>query len=122
VIVGNVYDIHTTLARPNPKVKITVCMCDKDFLFFWINTAAAFNGIGQFPLCAADHPRRLSHDCFLDCSRITTFPAAELRAAIDHGPLSTELKRRIVAFLTTAPPKTLPGKHLALAIANLAPP
>jgi hypothetical protein len=35
VIVVNVYDIHTTLARPNPKVKITVCMCDKDFLFFW---------------------------------------------------------------------------------------
>jgi hypothetical protein len=117
VIVGSVYIVNTTLARP-AKDKITVCVCAADNLFFWINTNARKHGVGQFQLSAADH-QALTHDCFLDCSRLTTFLGHELRAAQDRGVISSQLAKAIVEFLVVNAPKTLPPVHLELAIENL---
>jgi hypothetical protein len=119
VIVGHVYVVHTALARP-PKDKITICICAIDNLFFWINTNPQKHGIGQITL-AAKHHGALAHSCFLDCSRVTTFPEHELGTAIDRGAISADLATRIVEELEKAPPKTLPPRFLRLAINNLAP-
>ncbi len=119
MIGGNVYVIHTALTKPDPKDKITICVCGTENLFFWINTDSRPHGIGQFALAASDHARALTHDCHLDCSRVTTFPANELRDARDRDPISSDLATRIVRYFTDHPPKTLPPRHLKLAIANL---
>lgn len=117
MIVGHVYVVHTTLARP-AKDKITLCICAAENLFFWINTNPPTHGIGQFRLSATDHAA-LSRDCFLDCSRVTTFPQRELDAAQHRGGISADLARRVVAFLRNDPPKTLPRRFVTLAIENL---
>lgn len=117
MIAGHIYVIYTTLARP-PKDKITLCICAAENFFFWINTNSQRHGIGQLQLSAAYH-RALSHDCFLDCSRVTTFRQYELDAAQNRGSISPELARRVVEFLENDPPKTLAPRHLKLAIANL---
>lgn len=115
--VGSVYIVNTALARP-AKDKITLCVCAADNLFFWINTRARPHGVGQFPLAAADHVA-LAHACFLDCSRLTTFPGHELGAAQGRGSITPLLARRIVEFLEANPPKTLPSAHLNLVLVNL---
>lgn len=115
---GHVYIIYTTLTRP-PKDKIALCICAIENLFFWINTDPQRHGIGQLPLRAADHDA-LTRDCFLDCSRVTTFSQSELGGAKTRGAISTELAKRIVELLRNNPPKTLPPRFLKLAIDNLA--
>ena len=117
VIVGHVYVIYTALARP-PKDKLTVCICADDNLFFWINTDPQRHGVGQFALDANDHAA-LSRDCFLDCSRVTTFAEHELNDAKHRGPISAHLARRIADFLRNNPPKTLAPRFVTLAIDNL---
>jgi hypothetical protein len=119
VIVGHVYVIHTTLARP-PKDKITVCICAAENLFFWINTNPQRHGIGQLPMTAADHAA-LSHDCFLDCSRVTTFAKRELESARARGAISARLASRVVELLEKEPPKTLAPRYVKLALDNLTP-
>lgn len=115
--VGHIYVIDTSLARP-PKEKITLCICAADGFFFWINTKPAMHGHGQFQLTKADH-HYLTHDCYLDCSRATTFPPSELADAKHIGPISSELAGRIVTFLKDDPPKVLPQRYIDLAIGNL---
>ena len=115
--VGEVYVVFTTLARP-PKDKITLCVCTAQNLFVWINTLPNRSGIGQFPLGPSDHSA-LSHDCFLDLSRMTTFSAAELASARGRGPISRALAARILAFVASDPPKTLPPRQLRILIENL---
>jgi hypothetical protein len=117
VIAGHVYVVHTTLTRP-PKDKITVCVCATDNLFFWLNTEPRGHGVGQLPLRSGDHAA-LSRDCFLDCSRITTFLPPELAAAKDRGQISGALARRIVEFLSENPPHTLSPRHINVAITSL---
>jgi hypothetical protein len=114
---GHVYLVHTALTRP-PKDKLTICICAAESLFFWINTEPRHHGIGQLPLEAGEHSA-LSHGCHLDCSRVTTFPPHELKAAQARGAISQKLATRIVGLLREAPPKTLPPRHLDLAIENL---
>jgi hypothetical protein len=115
--VGHVYIVHTTLSNP-PKDKITICICASDNLFFWINTKPRPHGIGQMHLKAADHTA-LTHDCFLDCSRMTTFQPYEMEGAMHREPISRDLAQRIVRFLKDEPPRTLPPRYVNLAIANL---
>lgn len=119
MIAGDVCVVYTALARP-PKDKITVCICATEKLFFWINTKPQHHGIGQVALAAADHVA-FTHDCFLDCSRVTTFQPHELGNAQNRGAISAALAQRIVEHLETNPPKTLPQRLLKLAIDNLAP-
>jgi hypothetical protein len=117
VNVGHIYVVNTTLARPT-KDKLTVCICGSDGLFFWINTDARQHGVGQLALHSTDHAA-LRHDCFLDCSRATTFLPNELRSAQPRGPISADLSARVVKYLTDTPPKTLTPRYLKLAIENL---
>jgi hypothetical protein len=114
--VGHVYVVHTVLAKP-PKEKITICVCAAESLFLWINTEARTHNVGQFALTAMDHAA-LTHVCYLDCSRVTTF-AGELDSALHRGPMAKELAARIVAFLERTPPKTLPPRYRNLIITNL---
>lgn len=113
---GHVYIVFTTLTKP-PKDKITLCVCASENLFFWINTQPQRHGVGQFQLCTSDHAA-LSHDCFLDLSRVTFFQDSALDPERDRGCISRELAGRILEFLEMAPPKTLPGKHLKIAKAT----
>lgn len=115
--VGCVYVVRTTLSKP-PKDKLTICICAGENLFFWINTRPQSHGIGQIALAASDHSA-LTHECHLDCSRVTAFTPQELAVAKERDVVSPELARRIVAYLETTPPKTLAARHLNLAIANL---
>ena len=115
--VGHVYVVRTTLTRP-PKDKITICICAAENLFFWINTDPRPHGVGQLQLVASDHDA-LTHECYLDCSRVTTFSEAEMAAAGRRGGISKDLAGRIATYLAESPPKTLPGKHLRIAIDNL---
>jgi hypothetical protein len=114
---GHVYVVYTTLARP-PKDKITICVCAVNGFFLWINTEPRQHGIGQFPLARADHAC-LTHDCFLDCSRVIVHSEAEIAAAAQRGPISKDLATRIVAYLTKSPPKTFAPRHLRLVIEQL---
>jgi hypothetical protein len=114
--VGHVYVVRTVITKP-PKHKITICVCAAENLFLWINTKPRQHDVGQFALTARDHAA-LTHDCYLDCSRVTTF-AAELASALHRGQISKGLAARVVEFLKKKPPKTLPGKHLNLIITNL---
>lgn len=104
---GDVLVVYTALSRP-PKDKIVICVGDNPPLFFWINSDPRYHGIGQMPLSAADHPA-LTHDCYLDCSRVTTFPAHELRAAQQRDLITTALADAIADFLEHARPTTLPA-------------
>jgi hypothetical protein len=94
VEVGRVYVIHTTLTKPVPKEKIVICICAKDNLFVWFNTAAQRHGVGQLKCAAGDHPA-LSHDCYLDLSRVTTFRSDEIANAKPRDLISDKLKARI---------------------------
>ena len=114
--VGHVYIVYAVIAKP-PKDKITICVCAAENLFLWINTKPRRDAVGQFALTAMDHAA-LTHDCYLDCSRVTTF-AAELASALHRGPISKALAARIVEFVEKKPPKTLPGRYLKLIITNL---
>jgi hypothetical protein len=117
VSVGHIYVIDTSLAKPQ-KEKITLCICAADNLFFWINTKAARHGDGQMPLGKDDH-YYLTHDCFLDCSRVTTFPPSELANAKHIGEISKEFASRIVDFLKVNPPRVLSKRYIDLAISKL---
>jgi hypothetical protein len=114
--VGHVYVVYTVLTKP-PKNKITICVCAAENLFLWINTKPRPHDVGQFALTGTDHAA-LTHDCYLDCSRVTTF-GAELTSALHRGPISKALAARIVEFIEKKPPKTLPGRYLNLIISNL---
>jgi hypothetical protein len=117
VKVGQLCVVRTTLSRP-PKDKLTICICANENLFFWINTQPRAHGEGQLALAASDH-HALSHDCYLDCSRVTTFPPLELKAAEMRDIISAELAGRVVQFLEQTPPKTLAPRYRKLAIDNL---
>jgi hypothetical protein len=115
---GHVFVIYTALVlRSLPKDKLTVCICEREALFVWFNTEEALHGIGQLPCSASDHDA-LTHDCFLDLSRVTTFPPFELNTARDRGPISDELRGAIVEIVETGI-KTLPGRFAELIIQNL---
>ena len=117
MIAGHIYIVYTTLTKP-PKDKITLCLCADENMFFWINTDPRQHRVGQFALTAADHDA-LSHDCFLDCSRVTTFSPFELDTTRHRGIISAALAQRIVAFLKNNPPKTLAQRFVNIAVANL---
>ncbi|MBJ6122693.1 hypothetical protein [Sphingomonas mollis] len=99
--------VYTALSKPS-KDKIVVCVGNNPPIFFWVNTDPRFHGIGQMRLSGNDHTA-LTHDCYLDCSRVTTFPAHELRAARQRDPITTDLADAIVKFLETEQPATLPS-------------
>jgi hypothetical protein len=85
------------------KEKIVLCVCAGDdygnMLFFWFNTDRARHGIGQLPVQPTQAPG-LTHDCFLDLSRVTTFPPAELKNAEDRGTASRELLFEVINALS----------------------
>lgn len=70
------------------------------------------------PLAANDH-LALRHDCYLDCSRVTTFREQELLSALNRGPISAAVAGRIVDLLRDHPPKTLVASQRTLVINNL---
>ncbi len=116
--IGSVYVIRTGLTRP-PKDKITLCVGISVDLFLWINTSPRPHGVGQIALSAKDHAA-LTHDCYLDCSRVTTFLPHELATARDRGPISAPLAQRLHQALTETPPKTLTPQTLQQLLAALA--
>jgi hypothetical protein len=94
VNVGDIVRVHTTLATP-PKYKIALCVGVHfgNELFLWFNTERR-----QRPAQMAVERRKvpgISHDCFLDCGRVTTFPALELATAQYCGRASTDFLLKV---------------------------
>jgi hypothetical protein len=90
VNVGDIFRVHTTLANP-PKQKIVLYvgrLGDID-LFLWFNTEARRNRPAQMQVKPGQAPG-ISRDCFLDCSRVTTFPQRELEDAVLCGRVNRE--------------------------------
>jgi hypothetical protein len=112
VEVGRVYVVFTTLTKPKPKEKIVLCVCAKANLFVWFNTDPQRHGAGQLKCSEEDHPA-LSHDCYLDLSRVTTFRPVELANAQRRDLISTELRKRICGVIE-AGVETLPPRFAQL--------
>jgi hypothetical protein len=62
---------------------------------------------------AKEHPA-LSHDCFLDLSRLTTFQHREIDTAQTRGPLSNEVRARIIDTLAEGVPTLTPMQQQTL--------
>ncbi|WP_366556722.1 hypothetical protein [Aquibaculum sediminis] len=110
--VGHVYVVRTTLNKPLPKDKITICVAAGENYFLWFNTKPQPHGFGQLPCTAEDHPA-LSHDCYLDLSRLTCFSPNEIATARHRGTISDALRERIVQMVE-AGIETLPTRHAQL--------
>ena len=124
LITGNVYVVRTTLARAPKhkpeqasKDKIVLCISANDKFFFWFNTSQAHHGIGQLPVQPTQAPG-LVHDCFLDLSRLTTFPPAELANAKDCGTASRELLIKVISTLNEGI-RTLTQRQINSAVSSL---
>jgi hypothetical protein len=115
---GRVYIIFTTLTRPKPKEKIVLCVCENEELFVWFNTHAQPHGVGQLQCTRSDHPA-LTHDCYLDLSRVTTFRAAEIANAQPRAPIPDELKKKICSMVRAGIP-TLAPRYTKLILENFA--
>ncbi len=83
--VGEIFRVHTTLANP-PKQKIVLYVgrLGGIDLFLWFNTDARRNRPAQMQVAPGQAPGIL-RECFLDCSRLTTFPNRELADAVPCG-------------------------------------
>jgi hypothetical protein len=83
VIVGEILHVWATLARP-PKRKIVMFVGTEQSLFLWFNTDARRNRPAQVPVAAHEIPG-ITHDCFLDCGWVSTFPERDLAGASSSG-------------------------------------
>lgn len=96
--VGDVLRVHTTLANP-PKTKIVMYVgrhANHD-LFLWFNTEPR-----KRPAQMSVSPREapvITRDCFLDCSRVTTFPPRELKQAEHQGCASAAFLQRVAQMI-----------------------
>lgn len=108
-VVGDVLRVYTTLANP-PKQKIVLYVGAG--LFLWFNTEARRRP-AQMPVALGEAPG-ISHDCFLDCGRVTAFTAPELDQAEHCGRASDKFLLRVAVeiesratTLTTGQRKTV---------------
>jgi hypothetical protein len=95
VNVGDVFQIHTSLVNP-PKQKIALYVgrLGSIDLFLWFNTEARRNRPAQMRVAPREAPG-ISRDCFLDCSRVTTFLQRELEDAVPCGRASRAFLLRV---------------------------
>ena len=114
--VGHVYIIDTVLTKP-PKAKFAVCVCVANGYFLWINTKAAPHGRDQMALVAGCH-QLVTHDSFLDVSRVVAHPPIELDEAREFACITKEIRDRIIALID-AGTTVLSPRHAALIKANL---
>lgn len=94
--VGRVYVVPTrTLANHN---KIVICCIEPD-RFIWINTQPNRRRPEAQVQIAENEHTALTHDSYIDLSRITTFPPHELDAAEARDMISPAVAQRIIAGL-----------------------
>lgn len=89
--VGRIYRIKTVLTKP-PKEKIVLYVGND--LFFWFNTDARQRP-GQMEVNPGDCPA-ITHKCYLDCGRVTTFSDREVQASIVCGDVDAAFIKRVV--------------------------
>jgi hypothetical protein len=99
VIVGEIFHLWTTLAKP-PKRKIVIFVGTEQSLFLWFNTDARQSRPAQLPVSAAEAPG-ITHDCFLDCGWVSTFPQRELDGADSSGRASNKFLLRVADEIET---------------------
>ena len=93
--VGDVLRVHTTLTKP-PKHKIVLYVghhAGAD-LFLWFNTNPRRERPAQMSVAPNEAPG-ITHNCFLDCGRVTTFTAYELERATRLGRASDLFLARV---------------------------
>ena len=92
-------------ARPKPRTKLLICICPIRYKYTVINTApfrAAMSA--QLPVTISELTL-LSHDSYIDTSRLVTLTEAETQFEVDadpsclRGTLSSTLRQRIKALV-----------------------
>jgi|GEM_PF-1541267 len=114
--VGHVYIVETVLTKP-PKAKFALCVCIAHGYFVWINTKVAPHGNDQIALEAGIH-ELVTHDSFLDLSRVVVHSTAELEDAKEFPCISRDLRDRIIAAIE-AGLIVLPARHATIIKTNL---
>jgi hypothetical protein len=114
--VGHIYIVNTVLTKP-PKEKYALCICVGPDYFFWINTDPRRHGRDQLALKKGCH-NLVTHDSFLDLSRIVAHSAAELENAREFARISPELTGSILKTLENGL-YILPPQHADLVKMNL---
>ncbi|NJL06907.1 MAG: hypothetical protein HC900_00560 [Methylacidiphilales bacterium] len=104
------------LTKP-PKVKFALCVCITHGYFVWINTKVAPHGKDQLALAPGCHPL-VTHDSFLDLSRVVVHSTAELEGAKEFPCISRDLRDLIVAAID-AGLIVLPLRHATIIKTNL---
>lgn len=105
---GHIYIVDTVLTKP-PKEKFAICICVNPDYFLWINSESRSHGQDQLPLKEGSH-RLITHDSYLDLSRIVAHSAAELEDAREFERISQTFARQIVHAID-AGLEVLPDRH-----------
>lgn len=114
---GRVYLVPTrTLASHD---KIVICCIEPD-RFIWINSAPnQRRPEAQVPIGENEHSA-LTHDSFIDLSRITTFLPSELEQAEPRDMISPVIAQRIIVALASVVTLTVgQSKQIAEAFAKI---
>jgi hypothetical protein len=111
--VGGVYRIRTILVKP-PKEKIVLYVGDGFFL--WFNTRARQQP-GQLRVLPGECPE-ISHECYLDCGRVTVFSDAEVSAARHCGIAAIDFLTKVVDEIESRA-TVMVGLHRKAVAANL---
>ena len=114
--VGHVYIVDTLLTKP-PKAKFALCVCIDPQYFLWINSKPQSNGRDQLALKTGCH-RLVSHDSFLDLSRIVAHSPVELENAREFERISSELIHCILDAIDNGL-DVLPKRHADLIKTNI---
>jgi hypothetical protein len=114
VSAGDVYRIRTTLTDP-PKQKIVLHVGTATNLFLWFNTDARKRP-AQMAVAQQEAPG-ITHNCYLDCGRVTTFPQRELDGAEHCGHASNAFLTRVIEEVETRATTLTRGQRNAIATA-----
>jgi hypothetical protein len=103
--VGDVIRVMARFARPKPKIKLLICVCPIQYKYMVINTDPFHAAMSaQLPV-AISELTLLSHDSYIDTSKLVTLSEAETQFEVDadpsclRGTLSPTLRQKIKALV-----------------------
>lgn len=92
---GDVLYIYTSVAKPRPKFKYAICVCNLQNLFFLINSDPRKLTPEADVLVRPDELPCLDHVSYIDTSKFFKYYPSEINNAKEKGTLPDYLKHRI---------------------------
>jgi len=92
---GDVLYIFTLFAKPKPKSKFAICICNIQKLFFLINSCPRKRTPEANLLVKPEELPCLDHDSYIDTSQFFRYYSSEIENAKESGVLSDHLKSKI---------------------------